>query len=76
MAVQNANFNQLSQTRRVGLSRHDGSPILEELNTHYGYYGTIKNLTREEYKKLMAQETYEGPEHPAETEFRNNRHYC
>jgi hypothetical protein len=59
-------MKQLSQTIRIRRSPHTGVPIVEELNTVYGYYATIRFLNEAEYKKQMLLPTYDGPIHEAE----------
>lgn len=63
-------IHMLSQTSRVSRSRHTGRPILEELNTHYGYWATTRLLAEDEYAKYRAMPVYDGPMHEAEEDVR------
>jgi hypothetical protein len=60
---------QLTQTTRVTRSRHTGEPVLQTLNTEYGYYSGGRKLSEEEAAKLAAQPPYTGEKHPAEVEY-------
>lgn len=66
------NRNQISQTQRIARSRHTGEWILEELNTVYGYYATIrrqKDMTQAEIDGYLQMPTYDGPKHPAQERY-------
>ncbi len=69
-------FHQLSQTTRVTRSRHTGRPILQELNTVYGYYATARFLDEDEYDALRSESPYDGPLHEAELRYQANLHIC
>lgn len=59
-------WNQINKTTRVGKSTFKGVPVLETLNTVYGYYTTVRELSEAEYRELMALPPYDGPVHEAE----------
>jgi hypothetical protein len=66
-------WKQLSPTMRVTKSRYTGQPILEQLNTVYGYYATVRSLSDEDYQHYMSSIwiEYDGPIHPAEERHNN-----
>jgi len=45
----------LTEGIRATLSKHTDRPIMEELNTLYGYWTTIKNLTRQETAHYLGE---------------------
>ncbi len=43
----------ISLVARATLSRHNGKPILESYNNHYGYWATHRDLSKAEVIKYL-----------------------
>lgn len=69
-------MRRLSQTIMICRSQHTGRPIMQELNTVYGYYATIRFLGEDEYTDLLKHPEYTGELHEAEIRYEANRHIC
>ena len=66
------NFKMLDQETKIMRSMHTGKPVLQKLNTHYGYWAIQRFLSEGEYKELMGRESYTGPLHKAEVEYQKS----
>lgn len=70
-------FNRFIKDHRVARSRHTGEWIIEQVNSAYGYWATVRRHVPEEAATFLLQmPEYKGEEYEAERVYRSNMHLC
>lgn len=65
-------MNRFSKDLRIARSRHTGEWIVEQVNSVYGYWATIRRHVPDDVAKFLSElPAYKGEQYEAETRYRS-----